>query len=65
LHRCYVPRGPPSCRKFRYEIAWQLKPGFHEMVTDSWNTNLHNPFMAKLAACAYDMPRGVEIIVKN
>ena len=55
LHRCYVPRGPPSCRKFKYENAWQLEPGFHEMVTASWNTNLHHPIMPKLAACADDM----------
>lgn len=55
LHRCYMPRVTHSQRKFRYENAWQLEPGFHEMVTDSWNMNLSCPIIPKLAACADDI----------
>jgi hypothetical protein len=55
LHRSYVPRAPSTNRKFRYENAWKLEPGFHDMVTNSWHMNASHPIIPKLTACAADM----------
>jgi len=50
-----IPRPHVHKRHFRYENAWQLEPGFKELVTNSWQNHLASTLMPKLSLCAEDV----------
>jgi exonuclease III len=50
ITRSYVHK-----RHFRYENAWQLEPGFKELVTNSWQEHSTSTLMPKLSLCAEDI----------
>ena len=52
-----MPRPQFHKRNFRYENAWQLEPGFKDVVTDSWNQRVDCSLIPRLNACAEDMTR--------
>jgi len=55
LSRNPVPRSQFHKRDFRYENAWQLEPGFKDVVTDSWDQRVDCSLIPRLNACAEDM----------
>ena len=50
-----TPRPHVHKRLFRYENAWQLEPGFKELVTNSWQDHSASTLMPKLSSCAEDI----------
>jgi hypothetical protein len=49
------PRSLHFVKRFRYENAWQLEPGFKDFVHNSWQVHSSNNIIPKLSACAEDM----------
>jgi hypothetical protein len=50
-----IPQSHVPKRHFRYKNAWQLEPGFKELVTNSWQYHSTSTLMPKLSSCAEDM----------
>jgi len=49
------PRPISYQRRFRYENAWHLEPGFTDLVTNSWQVHSNNTLISKLSSCAAEM----------
>jgi len=50
-----IPRAQVRKRHFRYENAWQLEPGFKELISNSWQDHSASKLMPKLSLCADDI----------
>jgi len=46
-HRVWVPR-----QKFKFETAWCVEPGIHDIVSDSWLSSASMQVVKKLEVCA-------------
>jgi len=48
--RVWVPK-----RTFKFENAWCVEPGIHDVVSDSWLSSAGMPIIERLDHCAYDL----------
>lgn len=55
LNRNPLPRHHLCQRNFRYKNAWQLEPGFKDLVSNSWQVYASHSLISKLSHCANDM----------